>query len=76
MSDIEIGSAWVHKKLGGSVVVLSESRTGHQYDRYWLLEVLAENGKIIKIEDYVLLSEYQSLAHYKEDEEKNDSSTI
>ena len=76
MSDIEIGSAWIHKKMGGSVVVLSEIRTGHQYDRYWLLEALTEKGEIIKIEDYVLLSEYQALALCEEGQEKNDSSTI
>jgi len=55
---IEIGSAWVRKDTRECVVVVAANRSGHQYDRHWLLEVMRSDGTISQIEDYSLLANY------------------
>lgn len=55
---VEIGSAWIRKDTKDCVVVVAANRTGHQYDRFWLLEVMRSDGSIGRIEDYSLLSNY------------------
>lgn len=61
MCQVEIGSAWIRQETGDCVVVVSANRTGHQYDRYWLLEVVEPDGKITRIEDYSLMTNYERL---------------
>ena len=58
---VKIGSAWSRKETGECIVVISAARTGHQYDRYWQLEALHSDGTIRTIDDYVLLSQYESV---------------
>ena len=62
---VEVGSAWIRKETGDCVVVVSANRTGHQYDRYWLLEVMKSDGSIRRIEDYSLLSDYNLFENCK-----------
>ena len=64
---IKIGSAWSRKDTGECVVVVSANRTGHQYDRYWLLEVMKSDGSIRQIEDFSLLTNYHGFESHKVD---------
>lgn len=73
MSQIKVGSAWVLKETGDCVIVVSANRTGHQYDRYWLLEVMRSDGSISQIEDYALLSNYSK---FESQDQQHDSSTF
>lgn len=66
---VEIGSAWIRKDTEDCVVVVSANRTGHQYDRHWLLEVMRSDGSIGRIEDYSLFSNYY---RFKSQEDKDD----
>ena len=66
---VEIGSAWIQKDTKDCVVVVSANRTGHQYDRYWLLEVMRADGSIRCIEDYSLFSSYY---RFESQEDKDD----
>ena len=59
MNRIKVGTAWAQKETGECIVIVGSSRTGHQYDRYWLLEALYPDGKIHTIEDYNLTSHYK-----------------
>ena len=63
---IKIGSAWAQKDTGECVVVVAANRTGHQYDRYWLLEVMRSDGSINRIEDFVLAANYNGLEEHQE----------
>ena len=60
-SEIQVGSAWAHKKSGSSIIVIAGNRTGHQYDRHWLFECLTSEGQIVEVEDYLLLQTYDPI---------------
>lgn len=65
-SSIKIGSAWSKKESGDCVIVVAAERTGHQYDRYWLIEVMTDAGNIQRIEDWNLMSQYEMIKSAKE----------
>tara|TARA_Y100000592_G_scaffold92714_1_gene154824 strand:- start:240 stop:452 length:213 start_codon:yes stop_codon:yes gene_type:complete len=58
---VKVGSAWAQKETGDCIIVVSANRTGHQYDRHWLLEVMKADGSIRRIEDYSLFTNYDRL---------------
>ena len=61
MCPAKVGTAWSQKETGDCVIVVTANRTGHQYDRYWQLEVLHSDGTIRTVDDYVLLAQYESV---------------
>jgi len=56
---VEIGSMWSCKHTGLVVVVVNKERTGHQYDRHYNCSCLDSEGKIVDIEDYMLVQKYE-----------------
>ena len=58
---IEIGSAWSSHQEGIVLIIVNKRRTGHQYDRHYSCSCLLETGKIIEIDDYILIREYNRI---------------
>lgn len=57
---VEIGSIWLCNNTGAVVVVVGKERTGHQYDRYYDCACLNDKGKIVDIEDFMLVQNYKN----------------
>ena len=62
LSSVKVGSLWESKETGTCVCVVSVSRTGHQYDRYFEIEVLGDKGEISSHPDYAFVQDFNQVS--------------